>query len=86
MTDQKAENPSSSKPLEPEDSICKELNIVFAVSETITFKELFERLRILAEKFPDNEVETHSIWYRKGDDYFNTVGINFDYPFVRRKK
>lgn len=86
MTDQKAENPSSSKPLEPEDSICKDLNNVFAVSEVMTFKELFERLRILAEKFPDTEIETYSICYRKGDDYFNTVGINFDYPFVRRKK
>lgn len=85
MTDQKAENPSSSKPLEPEDLICEDLNNVFAISETMTFPELFERLRILAEKFPDTEIETHSICYRRGDDYFNTVGVNFDYPFVWRK-
>lgn len=86
MTDQKAENQSSSKPLELEDSICEDLNNVFAVSEVMTFKELFERLRILAEKFPDTEIETYSICYRKGDEYLNTVGVNFDYPFVRRKK
>lgn len=86
MTDQKAENPNSSKPSELGGLNCRDLNNVFAVSETMTFKELFERLRILAEKFPDTEIETHSICYRKGDEYLNTVGINFDYPFVRRKK
>lgn len=86
MTNQKAENPNSPKPSEPEDLSCRDLNNVFAVSEVMTFKELFERLRILAEEFPDTEIETYSVCYRKGDDYFNTVGINFDYPFVRRKK